>query len=150
LADFVLPHFDGLAALQLANSRAPDIPFVFVSGMMGEERAIQMLKAGATDYILKENMNRLPEAARRAVAEAAERRQRREAERALELMSLLPEENPSPVLRLEGGTKLTYINPAGKKLLQDWPGDWTGSLPEELRQPARQALMTGQPLSREL
>jgi diguanylate cyclase (GGDEF)-like protein/PAS domain S-box-containing protein len=73
LSDFSMPRFDGMAALAIARERAPDIPFIFVSGTIGEEYAIRALKNGATDYVLKTNLVRLPPAVERALAEANER-----------------------------------------------------------------------------
>jgi len=58
LSDYTLPGFDGTDALQIAKSRSPDTPFIFVSGTIGEERAIQALKQGAVDYVLKESRAR--------------------------------------------------------------------------------------------
>lgn len=83
LADFRLPGFDGFAALDLARQRAPDTPFVFLSGAMGEEVAIEALKNGATDYVLKQRLAKLPGAITRALAEAHERTERKEAQRRL-------------------------------------------------------------------
>ena len=84
LSDFTMPKFDGMAALALALERAPDTPFIFVSGTIGEEYAIRALKNGATDYVLKDNLLRLPAAVERALQEARDRAARRETERALE------------------------------------------------------------------
>jgi PAS domain S-box-containing protein len=83
LADYSLPAFDGLDALEMAKERHPDVPVVFVSGAIGEERAIETLKQGATDYVLKDKLSRLAPAVKRALREAAERQARREAEEAL-------------------------------------------------------------------
>jgi len=83
LADYSLPSFDGMAALDLAIEERPHVPVVFVSGAIGEERAIETLKQGATDYVLKDQLSRLGPAVRRALREAEERRARREAEAAL-------------------------------------------------------------------
>ena len=83
LADYSLPSFDGLAALEVAQAERPHVPVVFVSGAIGEERAIETLKQGATDYVLKDQLSRLGPAVRRALREAEERRARREAEAAL-------------------------------------------------------------------
>ncbi|HUA26894.1 MAG TPA: EAL domain-containing protein [Steroidobacteraceae bacterium] len=80
LSDFSLPHFDGMSALAIAASEAPGIPFIFVSGTIGEERAIEALKHGAVDYVLKTNLARLGPAVRRALGEAASDRARRQAE----------------------------------------------------------------------
>ena len=83
LSDFHLPNFDGLEALALAQATCPDTPFIFVSGAMGEEVAIDALKRGATDYVLKDRLSRLGPAVQRALREAEERRERRQAEAAL-------------------------------------------------------------------
>ena len=58
LADYTLPSFDGLSALKIALEKCPDVPFIFVSGTLGEEVAIEALKIGATDYLLKERLSR--------------------------------------------------------------------------------------------
>lgn len=83
LVDYSLPSFDGLTALDMAQERVPDVPVVFVSGAIGEERAIETLKQGATDYVLKDTLSRLGPAVKRALKEAEERRARKEAEQAL-------------------------------------------------------------------
>jgi PAS domain S-box-containing protein len=83
LSDFHLPNFDGLEAMALAQATCPDTPFIFVSGAMGEEVAIDALKRGATDYVLKDRLSRLGPAVQRALREAEERRERRQAEAAL-------------------------------------------------------------------
>jgi len=80
LSDFSMPGFDGMEALSIATEQAPDVPFIFLSGTIGEERAIEALKRGATDYLLKTNLARLAPAVRRALEEAASRRARRAAE----------------------------------------------------------------------
>ena len=83
LADYKLPSFDGISALKLASSARPDLPFIFVSGTLGEELAIEALKMGATDYILKTGLSRLASSVRRAMRETGERAERKEAEEAL-------------------------------------------------------------------
>ena len=77
LADYQLPSFDGLSALELARSERHDLPFIFVSGMIGEETAVDALRIGATDYILKPRLARLVPAVQRALREARERAERR-------------------------------------------------------------------------
>jgi diguanylate cyclase (GGDEF)-like protein len=74
LSDFTLPAFDGLTALKIVRDRRPDMPFIIVSGTIGEEKAVKALKCGATDYIAKSNLARLPLAVMRAVGESEERR----------------------------------------------------------------------------
>jgi DNA-binding NtrC family response regulator len=81
LSDFSLPAFDGLSALKIAHARCPDVPFILVSGILGEERAIDALKSGATDYVLKQRLSRLVPAVRRAMQEVEERVKRILAER---------------------------------------------------------------------
>jgi len=80
LSDFSMPHFDGMLALSVTRELAPDVPFIFVSGTIGEEYAIRALKNGATDYVLKNNLVRLPAAVERALQDHAERAARRGAE----------------------------------------------------------------------
>ena len=83
LADYTLPSFDGLSALKLAIQARPYVPFIFVSGTLGEEVAIEALKIGATDYILKTRISRLVPSVHRALREARERAERKRAEEAL-------------------------------------------------------------------
>ena len=83
LADYTLPSFDGLSAFTIARQQSPDLPFIFVSGTLGEEVAIEALKIGATDYVLKTGLSRLAPAAHRALREAGERVERKKAEEAL-------------------------------------------------------------------
>jgi signal transduction histidine kinase len=80
LSDYALPSFDGYAALAIAKEKVPNIPFIFVTGTMGEEVAIETLKNGATDYVLKTRLARLGPAVQRALRETAERRERQRAE----------------------------------------------------------------------
>ncbi len=82
LADYKLPSFDGLTALQLALEARPDLPFIFVSGSLGEEVAIEAVKIGATDYVVKSRLSRLVPSVRRALREALERAERQMAEQA--------------------------------------------------------------------
>ncbi len=90
LSDFTLVAFTGLEALEIAREHAPDIPFVFFTGTLGEDRAIDAVHHGAADYVLKDHVKRLPTAVRRALRESAERRQRQQAERRVrELLDLL-------------------------------------------------------------
>jgi diguanylate cyclase (GGDEF)-like protein len=80
LSDFSLPNFSGLRALDLAVVHAPEIPFIYVSGTIGEERAIDALRRGATDYVLKSNLSRLSSAIERALREAVLKAERRHSE----------------------------------------------------------------------
>ncbi len=80
LADDHLPNFDGPTAYRLAAERSPATPFIFVSGTIGEEIAVERIKTGATDYVLKQRLGRLPAAITRAIAEARMRDEHRRAE----------------------------------------------------------------------
>jgi sigma-B regulation protein RsbU (phosphoserine phosphatase) len=83
LSDYNIPGFDGLSALTTARRILPDTPFLFVSGALGEERAIELLKRGATDYVLKDRLERLAPSVRRALREAEGELRRRGTEEAL-------------------------------------------------------------------
>jgi DNA-binding NtrC family response regulator len=83
ISDYSLPQFDGRAALTLLQETGQDIPFIVVSGAIGEETAVAMLKAGAHDYLLKGNLARLASAVERELAQAETRRERKQAEAAL-------------------------------------------------------------------
>jgi signal transduction histidine kinase len=83
LSDYALPSFDGYSALAIAREKVPHVPFIFVTGTMGEEVAIETLKNGATDYVLKTRLTRLGPAVNRALRETADRRERERAEEKL-------------------------------------------------------------------
>ncbi len=82
-ADYSLPGFDGLSALAVAKERCPGIPFIFISGTMGEELAIDTLKRGATDYVLKDRISRLAPSVLRAFEEATVKSERMKADKEL-------------------------------------------------------------------
>ena len=83
LADYRLPAYDGLAAIEYAHQCYPDLPVIMVTGALGEEKAIELLRAGARDYILKDRLTRLPAAILRVLAEQKEIQARRVAENSL-------------------------------------------------------------------
>src|SRR6202049_2620555 len=83
LSDYTLPSFDGISALKFAMKTCPDAPFIFVCGTLGEEVAIEALKIGATDYVLKTSLSRLASSVVRAQREATQKAERRRAEDAL-------------------------------------------------------------------
>lgn len=86
LADYLLPGFNGLNALEIALEIARATPFVFVSGALGEEVAVEALKRGATDYVLKDKLDRLPATVLRALAEARAQGEKKRAQDALQRM----------------------------------------------------------------
>ncbi|WP_169307389.1 response regulator [Chitiniphilus eburneus] len=77
LSDFLLPGFSGEKALHIALEQAPEVPFIFVSGVSGEEHAVDMMRQGATDYVLKQSLKLLPKAVERALLISGERAERR-------------------------------------------------------------------------
>gem|GEM_PF-1107695 len=83
LADFKLPGFNAFAALRISKEIRPDIPFICVSGSIGEETAIDLIKSGAVDYVLKDRLARLPVAINRSLQDAKEKLARRKAEEEL-------------------------------------------------------------------
>jgi diguanylate cyclase (GGDEF)-like protein/PAS domain S-box-containing protein len=117
ISDFSMPHFDGMAALALARDLRPEIPFLFVSGTIGEEYAIRALKNGATDYVLKTNLVRLPAAVERALDEARDRVARRETEFKLaetrERLQSIYESLPDALWSVElPSQRIGYVSPA--------------------------------------
>lgn len=84
LSDYLLPGSSGTKTLQIARRLAPQTPFIFLSGIFGEQHAVEMMRQGAVDYVLKQNLAFLPKAVQRALAEVHEREQRKKAEEALE------------------------------------------------------------------
>lgn len=142
LADYTLPGFDGFAALQITQRQCPGVPFIFVSGSLGEERAIEALKSGATDYVLKDRLQRLHTVVARALQEARERRERRQVEDALEaqrlLIGTLIDSLPEIIYTVDIQNRLTVVNRAmlevtnkkreeliGKRISEIWQDETT-------------------------
>jgi PAS domain S-box-containing protein len=121
LADYNLPHFSAPEALQLLKSMPHDIPFIMMSGAVSEETAVAAMRAGAHDYVSKENLIRLAPAIERELAEAVNRRRRRATERALqqseERFHRLVEATPLALLIADMEGRVIYANAAVERLL---------------------------------
>ena len=128
LADHVLPGFDGETALELAVMLAPDVPFIFVSGTLSEEHAVQALKRGARDYVVKQRLQRLPDAIGRAIVEGKERQRLRHAEAELkasrERLQLITDALPALIAHLGRDHCYLFANSAHR--------EWHGREPAEL------------------
>lgn len=116
LADHVLPAFDGDSALRLARERVPKTPFIFVSGTLTEELAVQALTRGARDYVVKQRLQRLPEALLRALRERDERARLEQAEAELEQsrnrLQLITDSLPALITHLSPDHRFRFANRA--------------------------------------
>jgi PAS domain S-box-containing protein len=122
LADYSLPSFDGVTALKMARELRPEVPFIFVSGALGEELAIETLKNGATDYVLKHRLDRLAPAVQRALREARERTERLHVQEALreseERFRLLVESTDDyAIISLDPQGRVESWNPGAERTL---------------------------------
>ncbi|MFI8717378.1 PAS domain-containing protein [Stenotrophomonas sp. NPDC077464] len=128
LADHVLPGFSGDLALLVAGELAPEVPFIFVSGTLTEELAVEALKRGARDYVVKSRLQRLPEAVLRAIKEAQERRRLRRVESELQESSqrlrLITDSLPALIAYLDRGHHYRFANQAYV--------EWHGLAPEDV------------------
>ena len=166
LSDYALPSFDGIRALAIVRERNPTVPFIFVSGTMGEELAIETLKAGATDYVLKERLSRLVPSVRRALAESHERKERWRAQQTLleseeryrSLVTALEE----GILLQDGDGVIRACNPAAARMLGHTVDQIVGVSSKDPRwrvvredgspltpenYPGRQTMRTGEPIA---
>ncbi|MDA8085445.1 MAG: PAS domain S-box protein [Nitrospiraceae bacterium] len=132
LADYSLPLFDGLSALKITLEKRPEVPFIFVSGAIGEDFAVEMLKNGATDYILKNRMSRLAPAARRALREAREHVERRQAEDEIkkyrEHLEQLVKERTAALYESENRYRLLFENAHDAIFIIDGEGENAGKI----------------------
>jgi PAS domain S-box-containing protein len=115
LADYTLPHFSATEGLAILKETGLDVPFIVVSGSIGEEVAVQLMKDGAVDYVMKDHLSRLGPAVQRELHEADERRRKRDAERSQaeseERYRLLVESQTDLVVRTDPDRRFGYANP---------------------------------------
>jgi len=120
ISDYAMPGFNGLAALELAKEYAPDVPFIIVSGTIGEEVAVAAMRAGAHDYVMKDNLARLGPAIKRELEEAGTRRERRHAEEVLfqqkERAQVTLQSIGDGVITSDVSGRVEYMNPVAERL----------------------------------
>lgn len=116
VCDYVLPQFGGPEALKLFRERGLDIPFIVVSGVYGEEKAVSMMKSGADDYILKSNLSRLVPALERELEAAQERRLRRRAEGAMQYCAAIVESSEDAIYGVNLDSMIASWNPAAERM----------------------------------
>ncbi len=133
LADYRLPMYDGMSALRLSQELCPDVPFIFVSGTMGEDAAIEGLTEGATDYVLKHKLARLAPAVTRALREAENRNARKRAEAEIRTLSQAVEQSPATIIITDPAGDIQYINPRFTQQTGYTPDDVIGKTPRILK-----------------
>jgi PAS domain S-box-containing protein len=140
LADYKLPSFDGLTALGLAREKAPKVPFIFVSGAMGEEFAIETLHQGAADYVLKGHLSKLVPAVNRALLDAEEHRRRQEAEASLmeseERFRNMAESAQDGIAIVDADGAVTYWNAAAERMFGYRQADIIGTAVRQVIMPS--------------
>jgi PAS domain S-box-containing protein len=143
LADYRMPHFSGKQALQLVSDHGRDIPFILVSGKIGEETAVEAMKAGAHDYVMKDNLARLVPAVQRELREAEIRRERKRASDALreseERFRTVFETATDCISILDRNMRYTHVNPAMEKAFGLPASRVVGRTPEDLYPPEQVA-----------
>lgn len=139
LSDYALPSFDGFKALEIASARAPHIPFIFVSGVMGEDAAIESMTRGATDYVLKTKMQRLVPAIKRALEERNDKIIAEQSKDALikseKKYRLIAENSLDLICLHEIDGRYTYVSKAAKLILGYDPDELIGSTPYKIIHP---------------
>jgi len=130
LCDFTLPSYGGAEALETARKLLPDIPFIFVSGTIGEDRAVEGLRSGATDYVLKDHLERLGPVVDRALREVELRRTQQQAEEKLARLNqhkeLILRSAAEGILGLDLQGNHTFVNPAAARMLGYEPQELLG------------------------
>lgn len=154
LADFTIPSYDGFSALRNAKEKCPDTPLIFVSGTIGEERAIESLKSGASDYVLKNNLRRLIPVVEHVLKEEAEVSLRKRAEAALRLHSaVINTMGEGVIVTKVGDGTIVYTNPRFEEMFGYGPGELIGKniaivnaptdkSPDEIAKDIQQYLLT--------
>jgi diguanylate cyclase (GGDEF)-like protein/PAS domain S-box-containing protein len=159
ISDYKLPQFDGRTALELLKETRLDIPFIVVSGTIGEERAVAMMKAGAHDYLMKGNLARLAPAVARELDQAEVRRERKRTEAQLRQLSSAVGHSPASIVITDSNGSIEYVNPKFTTLtgytLQEVQGQTSrvlksGKTLPELYQKLWRTILSGKEWSSEL
>ena len=141
LSDFGLQSLSGFEALELAKAHAPEIPFLFLSGTIGEDRAIEAVRRGAEDYVLKDRMKRLVTAVARAVRESEARRQQRKAENRVREQAEMLNQAREAIFITDLVNIVIYWN-AGAERLYGWRAEEVvGKTAEQLFDPSTHAVV---------
>ena len=135
LSDFSLPSFDGELALQFARTERPEVPFIYVSGTIGEENAVQALLSGATDYLLKTNLSRLGPAVHRALREAEQEKQEKRLLTALRQSEAkyrqIVDTTEDGIWTIGSDGRTVFVNPKMARMLGRSPSEVYGREPLE-------------------
>ncbi|VUD41183.1 Phytochrome-like protein cph2 [Thalassocella blandensis] len=116
LSDYSIPGFSGKRALEITRDQNPDIPFVFVSGTLGETAAVESIKAGANDYVMKGDLTRLVPIVDRELRDSISRIEQRRQKQNIQKLSLVVEQTSDSVLITDVNGRIEFVNPAFEKL----------------------------------
>ncbi len=133
LSDYSMPQFDGLRALELLKQGGRDVPFIFISGTLGEEKAVEAMKQGVTDYLLKDRITRLGNAVERALEQKRLRDERKRMQQQLLLQSTAVETAGSAVLVTNRSGAILWVNPAFTALTGYTAEEVLGKTPRVLK-----------------
>lgn len=132
-SDYSMPEFNGALALQILRQHDPDLPFIIVSGTIGEEAAVEAMKSGAQDYVMKRDLTRLLPSVERELREVQLRRERRQAQETLRKLSLVVKQAADSVFITDPSGCIEYVNPAFETLTGYTGDEVRGQTPAFLR-----------------
>ncbi len=143
VSDFSMPSFNAIEALEILRHHVDRPPFVLVTGSQSEEVAVECMREGADDYILKATLKRLPSALLNAIKKHATERERRQAEAEIEKLAAFPRVNPNPIFEVTARGELTYCNHAAEEMARAAGQKPEEILPADLRFVIQETLATG-------
>jgi len=133
LSDYAMPHFNGIEALELLKESGIDIPFIITSGTIGEDVAVEAMKAGANDYIMKDNLQRLLPAIERELRESGNRAEKKRAEEDLRILSRAVEQSPASIIITDTEGKIKFVNSKFTEVSGYTPDEVVGQNPRILK-----------------